>query len=144
MHKDFYREKKQEKLVDISASKLVVICITILAFFVIPAQVITYAQTNDNKVSNIPTMSVASDPIVNQVDNTNNDNSSGRVAGVSIIAGQSTGQLTQIPEQVQYFVYIGIFFSSLGAISILYLLLTGQDRKTDHYKYEYEKKILTR
>jgi len=46
MHKDFYHQKDYDLRADITFGKLLLIMVTIFAFFVLPAQLITYYQND--------------------------------------------------------------------------------------------------
>lgn len=78
MYKDFYHTPKAE----ITPLKIMVAMITVLVFFVIPAQLITFLKNNPNELDRFVS-TITNRTYVPDIDTANRNNATGRVAGTA-------------------------------------------------------------
>ena len=131
MHKDFYHQPKQNFKVDITLPKFLVIVITVMAFFVIPVQVISLSKSKqDNSISASNTVSYTT-PSTTKTETKPSTQPSGRVAGESTTGtdkSNTSGGLDFSSKSTQYAV-LGVFFMSISFISLAYLFVSESQKK---------------
>ncbi len=135
-HKNLYHI--EEPIIDISVPKLLVIIITVMVFFVIPAQVISLYKSNPEAI-NEPIQEITASLRNEKENNQVEVSSEGRVAGAStsidIIATENPS--TPILKNQSFLIGgLGIFFLLLSVGGIGYLLeLNKQYKKKSKYYY---------
>lgn len=127
-HKNSYY--RTEKVVDITFPKAMVIMITVMTFFVIPAQVITMYRENPDRINNI---------VASVIDVSASDSDEGRVAGISTgtVNGASTinTESTSILQNKSFLIGgMGLFLFLLSVGGIGYLMQLDKE-----YQYKSSK-----
>lgn len=126
MYADFYHKK--EKTIDISFPKLLIVMITILLFFVFPAQIITAYKTQPDLFDDAVAKFTQNLPFLNSEEE-------GQVAGASTSGmispvNASSGDSTETgSNDSSMFAVLGVFFLGVSVIAIWYLKQTEKDYK---------------
>lgn len=130
MHKDFYHQPKQNFKVDITLPKFLVIVITVMAFFVIPVQVISLAKTSrENSVNASNTISYNNIVPTSQQPNSNFPRVAGDSTAVTSNPNQSSGNGIDFSDKSTQYAVLGIFFMSISFISLAYLFVVERQNK---------------
>lgn len=129
-HMNMYQQN--EKVIDLDFPKTLVIMITVLLFFVLPAQLITVHQKDPQAFSHINAL-VEDALNINQVDNVSaSDQPEGNVAGasttISLFDGSSETS-NSLRSKSPYFLGLGMFFLVISILGIAYLMNTEKDYK---------------
>ncbi|GAB4283897.1 MAG: hypothetical protein Kow0081_0740 [Candidatus Dojkabacteria bacterium] len=131
-----YATKKQpEKVIDLNLPKILVIMITIISFFVLPAQIITYSKMQSNQVT--PTDIVVADSKKGNAEN-------GRVAGASTsaISQAAEGITIDFSDRSTQFILMGGFFTITAVATLLYLVQSEKNYRVDERNKEFQEKVL--
>jgi predicted PurR-regulated permease PerM len=127
MYADFYHKK--EKTVDITFPKLLVVMITVMIFFVFPAQIITAYRSQPEIFSDAVAEMRETLPFLNEKQDT------GQVAGASTSSAiqqvnASTGETSNGGgTESTSFAVLGVFFLSVSIVAIWYLKQTEKNYK---------------
>ncbi|MCA9387066.1 hypothetical protein KC669_03460 [Candidatus Dojkabacteria bacterium] len=127
-HMNMYQQN--EKTIDLDFPKALVIMITIMLFFVLPAQLFTINQKNPNAIKNLSS-TIENALNINQSENISENNSEGRVAGtsttVSLTLEKDNDSL--LNSKSFPFVGLGVFFILVSLLGIGYLIKTEKKYK---------------
>jgi hypothetical protein len=150
MSRGIYSHRKQDKLIQLDTPKILVITITVVIFFVIPVQIISFLKQNPEELRKLlkpkeETVQTSATQSVN-LQNSNEKSEPGRVAGVSTSASKDgfleevMGNINLADRSTQYSL-LGGFFISISIFSLIYLLSTEKKPKKKHHyqknRFEY-------
>lgn len=147
MYKDFYHEPKAE----ITPLKLMVAALTVILFFVLPAQIITFFQQNPNEWNRFKAQITNTQYIPEPTTGVVAGASAGRVAGTSTsnatVSGNNDNILVNIQESLSKinlsdestrYSALGLGMVAISSIILVYLVATEKrGNANDSYENKY-------